>query len=187
MARVVSSLSARSVTEEELHSRAVALGLLRSPGAAEGTELTPRTASRLLLTGYRLPAQVEAGTYLDVRRHVGEGRQVFLLLGGLARAARLALPPVVQVQRGAGEGAGGYRLRVAEAGAAAGDLPGWPLDGVVACWAAGGRLLIVAARCWSDLPAQGAVFFAGGRGPDGVLHWDTAECDTDGEGRILRC
>jgi hypothetical protein len=46
--------------------------------------------------------------------------------------------------------------------------------------------VIVAARRWGELPGGGTLFFGGSRGADGVLHWDTAECDTDAEGRILR-
>jgi hypothetical protein len=46
--------------------------------------------------------------------------------------------------------------------------------------------VVVAARRWSDLPAQGAVFFGGMRDRYGSYHWNVAELETDREGRILR-
>ena len=52
-------------------------------------------------------------------------------------------------------------------------------------WAGAGNFLIVALRNWSELPAEGRSFFAGTRDPDGTYHWDTAECATDAEGRVL--
>ena len=50
-----------------------------------------------------------------------------------------------------------------------------------------GNYLIAALRRWADLPVEGRVFFGGTRERDGTYHWDTAECATDAEGRILRC
>jgi hypothetical protein len=53
-------------------------------------------------------------------------------------------------------------------------------------WATAPLLLLVAVKEWSELPQEGTVFFGGSRDAEGVYHWDSAECDTDGSGRILR-
>lgn len=46
--------------------------------------------------------------------------------------------------------------------------------------------MLVAVRAWNDLPTEGLLFFGGLRDLDGTYHWNTAECDTDRQGRILR-
>jgi hypothetical protein len=61
-----------------------------------------------------------------------------------------------------------------------------PADAFAAAWGAAGRWLAVALRDWAELPVTGRLFFAGSRDRDGTYHWDTAECDTDTRGRILR-
>jgi hypothetical protein len=53
-------------------------------------------------------------------------------------------------------------------------------------WAAAGNLVVAAAGRWGDLAGHGVTFFGGSRNRDGTFRWHTAECDTDGEGIVLR-
>src|SRR5262245_42112052 len=62
LARAVSAFRGFAVSTRQLHDRAVGLGLLRCSGERHSPPpLTCQSASRLLLTGYRLPALVEPG------------------------------------------------------------------------------------------------------------------------------
>lgn len=56
---------------------------------------------------------------------------------------------------------------------------------VDATWPAEESVLFVAAPSWDALPVRGTTFLAGSRGPGGIYHWDTAECDTDATGCIV--
>jgi len=152
-AHALTYLLRRPVTADEVRERAVALGLLRQLTA----ELSPRSAARLLLAGYRLPALVESGSPASVRDHLLAGRLVFVVLR---------------------EGAS-YRLHRLDGPEALAEL--------ATDWAATGNATLVAARSWAELPTEGLLFFGGLREADGAYHWNTAECDTDRQGRILRC
>jgi hypothetical protein len=181
VARVLSGLLATPVSPAEVRERAMAFGLLRAPGSDEGTELTAQTTSRLLLAGYRLPAQVEAAGWAEVARHVRAGRLVFLLLGG----GMAPLPGVLRVHDYLAAPEGDCLLVAApEAPAAAADRIA--AERLAESWAAAGNLLVVGLRHWDELPTQGSEFFAGLRDRDGSYHWNTAECDTDAQGHILR-
>jgi hypothetical protein len=184
VARVLSSLLQREVSEDEVRDRAVGLGLLRQPGSEEGAGLTAQAVSRLLLAGYHLPAQVEPADLAALAGHLHTRRLVFLFADGLQLAPR---PAAFQVHGCNGTGAGDGWLLLTEASASARGVQSVPLDDHFAeSWAAAGNLLLVAAPAWSDLPREGIVFFGGICDPDGVYHWNSAECDTDGTGRILR-
>jgi hypothetical protein len=52
-------------------------------------------------------------------------------------------------------------------------------------WEAGGRRMAVSFPEWGMLPDAGK-FAAGSRSDDGTYFWHTAECETDGIGRIIR-
>jgi hypothetical protein len=172
-ARVLAALLPQPPGMEEVLARAVSLGLLRQPPPGEPAALSPLALSRLFLVGYRVPAHVEAGTLPLLQKHLLAGRCVFVLLDGegLLRvqgtADELGFPVSVPAEPG-----GGTRLLTPETFARA--------------WVPAGNFLIAGERRWADLPAEGQVFFGGTRDRDGTYHWDTAECATDGEGRILR-
>jgi hypothetical protein len=189
LARVLASLLARPVSPDQVRDRAVGFGLLRLAGAGAGTELTAQTASRLLLAGYHLPAQVEAAGWAEVRKHLAENRHAFLLLGGAAAERRDGAGSLVPVLQALGlppeDGAGSWLLAT-EPGSPSANAQRLSLDWTGAAWAAAGNLLVAAARRWADLPTHGRTFFAGSRDRDGTYHWNSAECDTDGEGNILR-
>jgi hypothetical protein len=171
VAAVLSRLLRRAVSAEEVGERAVGLGLMRLPEPGAAPLLTAEAASRLLLAGYRLPAQAGPGTLPELREHLAAGRHAFVLLG---------MAGAWQVHALVTDLDGSTRLLASRAAA-----PDTPLEemppGSVA------DLRIVAARQWADLPASGSAFFGGGRDRDGSFHWDAAEYDTDGAGRILRC
>lgn len=157
LAQALSHLLGRPVTADEVRDRAVGLGLLRQPLPAGPVELTPRAAARLLLAGYGLPALVEAGNAVSLDEHSRAGRRVLVVL---------ARPEV-----------GSFEIA---------ELCSGQADGIAAAWEAAGRATLVAARAWADLPTEGLLFFGGLRDADSAYHWNTAECDTDRQGRILR-
>ena len=195
VAGVLSALLPAPVTPAQVRDKAIGLGLLRAPGSDEGTELTAQNASRLFLAGYHLPAQVGIATWPEMAKHVHDGRLAFLLLDWEAAqgpSGGSPLPWALQVphlrHEAAGRATGGQEgyLLMTKSGAGPEKVCPWPVDGFADAWAAGGSLIVVALRHWGDLPAQGRVFFAGLRDRDGSYHWNTAECDTDREGNILR-
>jgi hypothetical protein len=171
-ARVLTALLVRPVTDDEVLTRAVGLGLVRQPAPGQPARLSAQAVSRLFLAGYRLPAHVEAGTLPGLLGHLEAGRDVFVLL----QEADVGL---WQVRAAAGEL--GFLVGAAE--------PARLLapEAFARAWAAAGNYLIAALRRWADLPVEGRVFFGGTRERDGTYHWDTAECATDATGRILRC
>ena len=61
LAQILERLLHREVQVIEVRHRAVGLGLLRLEENDTALELTPKTASRLLLAAYRLPAHVHEG------------------------------------------------------------------------------------------------------------------------------
>jgi hypothetical protein len=183
VARVLAALLSREVGAEEVMARAVGLGLLRPPSPGEPAWLSALALSRLFLAGYHVPAHVEAGSPALLRQHLLAGRSAFALLD------RQALEP-------GADPAGLELFRVESAADEPGFLVSDPADpGGGACpvapetfaraWAPAGNFLVAAARLWEDLPAEGRVFFGGTRDLDGTYHWDTAECATDGAGRVL--
>jgi hypothetical protein len=183
-ARVLAALLPHPVGADEVLARAVGLGLLRQPPPGEPARLTPLALARLFLAGYRVPAHVGAGSLPVLRNHLLAGRSVFVLFDnqGLEPGAGPAGLGLLRVQRGADE---------------AGFLVGAPGDPTAGSrlldpetfargWAPAGNFLVAALRRWGDLQAEGKTFFGGTRDRDGAYHWDTAECATDGEGRVLR-
>jgi hypothetical protein len=188
MALVLSEILERPLSPEEVWHKAVGLGLVRGLGEGESPGLTAQAASRLLLAGYGIPGHVEPGTVDALGIHWQRHRHVFVLLDSGEEGSRVEQlrPAVLRVD-------GTVReeptllcplLTVPSASLTPGGQT--PLELFLAAWAAAGNRLIVAARQWADLPTQGSAFFGGSREPNGVYHWDVAECDTDRDGRILR-
>jgi hypothetical protein len=163
------------VSAGQVRAKAIGLGLLRQPKGDGPSELTQRAAARLLLA-YRLPATVENGTLAAVHEHCRAGRWTFVVLA----STEPVLYQVLDVEVASFSDA----LILTERGGS--EVQSWPLESFAEAWAATGNGLLVAARSWSELPTQGALFFGGQRDTDGAYHWNTAECDSDGEGRILR-
>jgi hypothetical protein len=190
-AQVISTLLHRDFSPEQVIHRAVALGLLRCCQPVGRPRLTNQTASRLFLAGFGLPAQVEIGSLATIKTHLTEGRQVFVLLQDrpdlsfpltepgdqhLLQAQALLQETDTEV---------GFLLTDPD------DAPLYwyrlPRDQFEAAWAANGNLLVAALRDWDHLPNQAPTFFGGFRNPDGSYFWETAECDTDCKGQVLRC
>jgi hypothetical protein len=152
---------------------------MRQPESRAEPVLTLQGTARLFLAAYHLPVHVETGNLDGLHVFLSGGCQVFVALT-------------------APDGQAAYRVQGCPAGedvsslvvAAAGVLPG-PAEPLTVPhfrerWAAAGHLLLVSTGGWEGLPVQGNVFFGGSRDRDGVYHWNTAECDTDAAGRILR-
>lgn len=188
VARVVSCLLGRTVSECQVRERAIALGLPRQSGLEPAAELTCRGASRLFLAGYRLPAQVEPGTPRALCEHLCDGQHVFIPLCDLDPGAGPSVGPMLfQLTGYHAHGRAGAWLSLVPVGA-------WPppirpvrMRRFAAAWAPTGCLLFAAARRWQELPDEGTRFFGGCRDADGSYHWDVAECATDRQGRVLRC
>jgi hypothetical protein len=178
VARLLSGLLRRPVTTEEILHKAIALGLLRQPGLGRSAELDTRATARLLLSGYQLPAHIEEGSLLLLESHLAGGRRAWVVL------QRNETAVVYQVFSRPLDPSAGMSLR--EVGGRFVVEEHLSVERFVECWTAAGRLLVVAATAWADLPATGALFFGGLRDRDGSYHWVAAECDTDREGHILR-
>jgi hypothetical protein len=184
LAAVLSGLLGREVLPAPVLERAVALGLLRYPTPGESVLLSPQTAARLFLAGYRLPVHVGAGSLAALAGHVRARRRVLVLLAdGPDHLPQGAVTLWQVIESGPDAAVPGLTLRLA---CQANVLRHLPLDDFQRSWRKTGRLLIVAANAWADLPGRGRLFFGGGRDPDGTYHWDTAECVTDGAGHVLR-
>ena len=181
-AAVLGVLLSQEVKPDQVVARAVGLGLLRQPPPQEPARLSPLALSRLFLAGYGFPAHVEAGNVSRLRQHVLAGRTVFVLLDrqGLEAGTGPARLELFRVE--AGPDGPGFLINVAGSSATA--YLASP-EALAAAWAPAGNFLIAAARCWDELPTEGRAFFGGTRDRDGTYHWDTAECATDREGRIL--
>jgi hypothetical protein len=179
LARILSRLLQRPVAAAAVQDRAVGLGLTRLSAGGAPASLAPEKASRLLLAGYELPALAETATAARVGEHLAARRLVFLILGQ-------TVPAAVQLHAVLPEDSPAWALASAcvAHGPAVEEVPaGW----LFGAWEAAGRLTVAAARCWGELTAGGQRFFGGTRDRDGSLHWDAADCDTDGTGRLLRC
>jgi hypothetical protein len=172
------------VDEEEVTERAVGLGLLRLPDVGRPAPLSAMNASRLLLSGYRLPALVEELHLEELLAHVAAGRHAFVLFGDAEEAFDWSC--ALQIY-GSAPGDGPPRLWVSEPGAAEPVVEEVARAWLEEAWQGAGRLGLVAARQWTDLPTRGVSFFGGGRDRDGRLYWDAAACETDASGRVLRC
>jgi len=175
VAHLLTGLVQRPVTAEEVVRKAVGLGLLRHPALGRSGELDIKATARLLLSAYHLPAHIEQGTLLLLESHLAAGRRAWVVLQEQETTA------VYQVVSTSTSGLAlrevGSRFVVEECLSA---------EQFVERWTLAGCLLVVTAPAWSDLPASGELFFGGLRDRDGSYHWVTAECDTDGQGRILR-
>ena len=179
--RVISNLLGRTVTAHQVQERAIAFGLVRHPAPGERLALSAQAASRLLLAAYHCPAQFGVGGLPALYRHLRAGYLVLALL--VAPPLNPALLQVCGLLRDEG---GRCWFFLTEPGTSPHEGRRLPREAFVNAWAAGGNLLLVAARQWRELPTEGSGFFGGSRSADGTYHWDTAECDTDREGRILR-
>src|SRR5207245_1590885 len=142
--------------------------------------LSAEAGSRLFLAGYRLPAYVDLGTERCLRHCVREGCAVWVTLGDVDGAKPAPDEPVTQLH----EITSLAELVVVQALPEA-SLEALSLREFLVRWAAAGRLLL-AASAWDHLPRQGRLFFGGSRNADGTFHWNTAGCDTDARGEILR-
>ncbi len=185
VARVLSVLCRRPVSDEEVRDRAVGLGLHRLSTSREPAPLSAMAVCRLFLAGYRLPAAAELAGIGTLPEHHRAGRRLFVTLAEQTNGERRPNGSDVHEVRGF-LGTGEQTVLLAQAGTAAVDPWQLALTSFAASWSAAGSLLILAAGGWKDLPADGPTFFAGYRNPDGSYHWNTAECDTDRAGEILR-
>jgi hypothetical protein len=177
---VISILLGRVVAPAEVQHRAVGLGLARCGKAEAPPTLSCRSAARLLLAGYRLPAHVEPGSLPLLRERLQQHQQVF---APLADPGQGGSPVLYQLH--CLHAASGLSLGEPEAPVAA--VRQMPLAAFLAAWSAADALLFVAARQWGDLPREGRTFFGGSRDRDSTYHWHVAECVTDAGGQILRC
>jgi hypothetical protein len=169
--------------------RAVGLGLARQPAPGEPPELSVQAISRLFLAGYQLPALAEYGTLRRLKELWCAKRTMFVALPAAGTEGDGASPEPAPHLIGAADLEDPAESWLALCDLRCSQLCAWRLllDDFLDRWAAAHHLLFVAARQWSDLAATGTAFFGGSRSRDGVFHWDSAECDTDGEGRLLRC
>lgn len=181
VARLLSGLVQRPVTADEVLQKAVALGLLRHPALGCSAELDIKSTARLLLSAYHLPAHIEEGALPLLEGHIADGRRVWVVL------PHEATTTVHQIISLAPDPFGGMALALRPVGARFVVEERLSAERFVERWTAAGCLLVVAATTWADLPATGSLFFGGLRDRDGSYHWVAAECDTDREGRILRC
>ncbi|HXG10471.1 MAG TPA: hypothetical protein VNK04_11980 [Gemmataceae bacterium] len=216
LSRAITTLLNCPVSARQVRDKAVGLGLLRQPENDTFPALSCQAASRLLLAGYRLPAQVESGTLQALQEYLRQGPLVLVPLAGLRPGDDVGGPVLFQLHglhaqdpdepwlevgepeasvapsapiplpRSGGEGSK-QSSPFLEGGAGLRVKERLPLARFEAAWAAADRLLFTAARRWDDLPREGTSFFGGARDPDGHYHWHLAEYLTDGQGRILRC
>lgn len=181
VARLVTGLVQRPVTADEIQRRAVGLGLLRHPALGRTGELDAKSIARLLLSAYHLPAHLEYGTVPLLEAHLAGGRRAWVVL---PNGETTTVYQVISLSR---DPFGEIRVAVREVGDRFVVEEQLPVDRFAERWAAAGGLLVVAAVAWAELPPTGSLFFGGLRDRDGSYHWVAAECDTDKEGRILRC
>jgi hypothetical protein len=171
----------------QVQEKAVALGLIHQPAPESRAVFSPKSLSRLLLAGFRLPAQLQIESLENLNHHLREGRTVMVFInGGNSQNFSMALSPLFQIQGFVPGDAPPSGILLSEPGLVPYSLHQRPMDRFLACWEKAGNLALVAARHWEDLPLEGQVFFGGLRDHEGVYHWTTAECDTDVIGRILR-
>jgi hypothetical protein len=181
VATVLSGLLRREVSPAEVRDRATAFGLLRQPAPGERPTLTTQAVSRLCLAAYRLPACAECAGLRELRGHCQAGRAVFVPLIDSTGERDLT---VFRVQ--GFSPAADPALLLSEMIVPRPMLRQLPLDYFLQRWAAADNVLFCAASDWGELPTKGRLFFGGSRDPDGFFHWNSAECDTDATGRILR-
>jgi hypothetical protein len=191
IAAICSRLLGRDVSLDQLTEKGLALGLWEHlPSAPAGMRIGPQAASRLLIAGYRLPAQAGSVTLSMLRSHLAGGLNVILLLPEPLTTTSLALnenqlfPFRVQASP-AGREQDSFILQGLQ------ETPGLShhlsLEQLAQRFNAGGIPAVIGAGSWDDLPIQGSTFFGGSRDPDGSYHWDIAEYNTDRCGRILHC
>jgi hypothetical protein len=185
LTHTLSALLARPFDPRAVYHKAVGLGLLGFSQAWTTTNLTLQTASRLLLAGYRVPAAVVTGSLPFLGNCLRAGWRVFVPLERFD-AGDGGGPALFRVSRASAGEAGDGGFVIADPGGAWEHARWLDPDGFARAWAVAGRVLIVAADGWDQLPRSGNTFVGGSRGREGVYHWDSAECDTDGQGIILR-
>jgi hypothetical protein len=190
LAPVVSALLRRSITGEQLREKAIAFGLARQPPVGAPLSLTPEACSRLLLSAFRCPAQVSIGTLEELRRRLRKGWLAFLPLavGALPDDLSVATIPVMfQVHLPRPRRCASSTFLVSRPGAPHETARPLTAERFQLLWNEAGRLLLLGAHSWSDLPATGTRFFGGSRNRDGTYYWEMASYETDAEGHILYC
>jgi hypothetical protein len=175
--QVLETLVGRAVGIEELFQTALGYGLLAWCSDLFAAKMNDQMLSRLLLAAYRVPGQVSEANWAEIEKHVAAGMRVMVRLPDHLRQRGL-----YEVLGLGGPGEDAVALRSLERC----DFCLLSRSDFIAWSAEAGSVCIVSARAWSDLPTEGRFFFAGTRDLDGSYHWNTAECDTDGEGRIVR-
>jgi hypothetical protein len=188
-ARVLSRLLERPLTCEQVLEKALAFGLVCAPAEGVPVSLTAQGLCRLFLAVYHIPAHLDFGTLQGIADYLGQGCLVFACLHDCAvdNAAPTkeahgpqCLYQVLECDPRTNS------VTLAQHPGPRSEVVHLPLAQFEAVWKTGGQELVVAARAWSDLPDEGNEFFGGFRDIDRAYHWNTAECDTDRTGRILR-
>ncbi len=179
-AKVLSRLMPRPVDASAVRDRAISLGLLRHPDSGRLT-FSLRTISRLLLIGYRQPFQAEIGTFESLREHSDAGRVVFVILNATEPLTGARAQTVFEVGIADEEYLTATSLRRTRSGEGILFRSGFEL-----AWEGAGSGMIVGVPRWDELPHEGRGFFDGLRDIDGAYHWNSAECDTDRDGNVVR-
>jgi hypothetical protein len=179
-AKVLSRLLREPISSGVIRDRAIALGLLRHPDSGRLT-FSLRSISRLFLIGYRQPIQAEIGSFDSLRRHADSGRLVFLTMNATHPLTGESIQKVFRVGTVEEE-----FLTVACLGHPRSKRGLLFRSGFESAWSAAGNGMIVGVQHWDDMPGEGRTFFGSLREPDGAYHWNSAECDTDRQGNLLR-
>jgi hypothetical protein len=180
-AQVLSALRPEPVSPGAVRERGIALGLLRHPDSGR-LRFSLRSLSRLFIVGYGLPVQAEIGSFGQLRSHGKAGRVVFVILA--------ETQPITAERNWAAFQVQGIRdddfLTLQSLEPLAREEFHLPRSDFEHAWARAGNGILVGVRRWHELPAEGRLFFGGLRDVDGAYHWNSAECDTDAAGKVLR-
>lgn len=173
VAAVASHLLRRPLTPAQVERKAVGLGVVR---LGQSSSLEDKAVSRLLITGYGMPAQVCPGSVADLIRFLRVGLRVLLELSIAECTSNLF--EIIAVPSDSTFLLTPTPLPHTSVALTAADLE--------IAWTASACHLVVAGRSWRDLAIDGSAFFGGYRDRFDSFHWNIAELDTDREGRILR-